>query len=79
MPEAELHLELKSATKTLFFNMAEIKIIALYSLGYSENFSTSVPGWDTILRYKSSLTQVTPSPANFGRPRTKFADASCVD
>lgn len=39
----------------------------------------SVPGWDTILRYKSSLTQVTFSSADFGRSTPKSADASCVD
>ena len=42
-------------------------------------YPASVPGWDTILRYKSSLTQVTFSNANSGCSEPKLADSSCVD
>ena len=70
---------LKRANFPAAFAWLKIKIIGLFTAAYEEFLSSSVADWDTILRYKSSLTQVMWADTNFGRATLKLLNSPCVE
>jgi hypothetical protein len=62
-----------------FFDLPKIKIIGLFAAAYKHFSSSSVPDWDTICRYKSTLTQVIWEDSNFGRATLKLPTSPCVE
>jgi hypothetical protein len=70
---------LKQANFSALFAWPKIKIIVLFAAAYKQFQQSSVPDWDTIWRYKSSLTQVTWADTNFGRATLKLLNSPCVE